>query len=131
VEEFLNLVPGATELISWFGYWPSFHDAEIVSLTLNRSGVSTLQVYTWQMTKEIDDRGFYVLEKHVLVNFRMEEILSLSLSDFSQQNVIFGLCLSRIGEGFEIKLDPCYGMSGTIAAKKLSVDFEHLPTGLS
>jgi hypothetical protein len=130
LEEFLTLVPGANDLLSWFGYWPDFHDAEIISLALNRSGISTLQIYTWHMTKEIDDRGFYVLEKHLLVNFRMEQILSLSLSDFGNQNVISGLCLSRIEGGFEIRLDPCYGMSGTIAAKRLSIDIEPVPTGV-
>jgi hypothetical protein len=27
-------VPGGLELLAWFGHVPSFHDAEIVSLTL-------------------------------------------------------------------------------------------------
>ena len=127
MEEFLTLVPGAAELFSWFGYWPSFHDAEIVSLILNRNDYSTLQLYAYHMTDAIDDRGFFVLEKHVLVNFRMEEISSLSLLDFNSQNVIFGLGLSRVEAGFQIDIDPCYGMSGTIAAKRLSIEIEPLP----
>jgi len=130
MEEILDDIPGATELFSWFGYWPSFHDAEIVSLTLNRIGVSTLQVYAYHMTNELDDRGYYVLEKHVHVNFRMEEIFSLELFDFNLQNVIFGLILSRVEEGFEIKLDPCSGMSGTVASKRLSIDFHPVPEPL-
>jgi hypothetical protein len=130
VEELLNLIQGAAELCAWFGYWPDFHDADIITLALNRKGVSTVQIYTWHMAGKIDDRGYLIQEKQVLVNFRMEEILSLSLSDFSDQNVIFGLSLSRIDEEFEIRLDPCYGISGTIAARKLSVDFEPVPTGL-
>ena len=100
MEEIITLIPGAAELYSWFGYWPSFHDAEIVSLTLNRSGVSKLQLYTYHMSAKTDAEGFFVLEKHVLVNFRMEEIVSLSLCDFSSQNVIFGLGLSRVEGGF-------------------------------
>jgi len=54
----------------------------------------------------------------------MEEILALNLLDFNHQNVIFGVSFSRIEDGFEIALDPCYGLSGTISARKLSVDFE-------
>ena len=30
-------VPGAAELHDWFGFWPNFHDAEIISLYLNRA----------------------------------------------------------------------------------------------
>lgn len=124
MEEALDAIEGATELSAWFGGWPSFHDAEIVSLTLNRTGVSTLQVHTWRLRGEVDERGFYVQEKHVLVTFRIEEILALTLSDFNRQNVIFGLDLGKTEYGFEITLDPCYGLSGTIGARRLSVSFE-------
>lgn len=124
MEEVLGLIGGAAELSAWFGCWPSFHDAEIVSLSLNREGVSTLQLRTWRLTEKVVDRGFYVQEKQVIVNLRMEGILGLSLVDFNHQNVIFGLSLSRIEGGFEIVLDPCYGVSGTITARKLSLDFE-------
>ena len=123
MEEVLGLIAGAAELSAWFGCWPSFHDAEIVSLSLNREGVSTLQLHTWRLTEKVDERGYYVQEKQVLVSLRMEGILGLSLLDFNHQNVIFGLSLSRIEDGVEIVLDPCYGLSGTITARKLSVDF--------
>ena len=32
----LQEISGAAELRDWFGYWPMFHDAEIISLHLNR-----------------------------------------------------------------------------------------------
>jgi Immunity protein 50 len=127
VEDALKSIPGAAELVSWFGRWPSFHDAEVINLTLNRSGVSTLKVHTWEMTSEIDGSGYFILRKHVLVTFLIEEILSLDLTDFNQQNVIFGLDLSRIDDGFQLRLDPCYGVSGTIAARKISVEYEPMP----
>jgi len=28
----LEAVEGATNLRDWFGYWPSFHDAEVIEL---------------------------------------------------------------------------------------------------
>jgi hypothetical protein len=130
MDEFLKSIPGAVELLAWFGHWPSFHDAEIVSLTLNRSGVSILRVHTWQMTSQIDERGYYVLDKHIVVNFQMEEIQGLQLVDFSPQNLIFGLTLREIEGGFQIEMDPCYGLAGTISARKLSLEFEPVPGGL-
>jgi hypothetical protein len=124
VEEFLNAVPGAAELFTWFGYWPSFHDAEIISLALNRSGTSTLRIHTWQMTSQTDERGYYILDKHVLINFQMEEILGLELGDFNLQNVISGLNIRKTDDGYQIEMGPCYGLAGSITARKLSIEIE-------
>jgi hypothetical protein len=37
LEPDLTRIDGAQRLYDWFGYWPSFHDAEILSLQLNLS----------------------------------------------------------------------------------------------
>jgi len=129
VADALKSIPGAAELTSWFGHWPSFHDAEIINLTLNRTGISILKIHTWEMTNETDGSGHFVLGKHVLVTFQFEEIISLDLADFNQQNVLFGLDLSRTDDGFRMVLDPCYGVSGTIAARSFSVKYEAIPSG--
>lgn len=113
-------IEGAAELEEWFGYWPSFHDAEIVSLHLNRTGSSSLRVHTREMTKEIDDKGYYVLAKHVVVEFVFEAVCGLSLSGFNQQNVIFGLAIEKTDSGFQVTLDDCYGLAGSIVSEKLS-----------
>lgn len=34
--EWLGEIDGVGALFDWFGYWPDFHDAEIISLELNR-----------------------------------------------------------------------------------------------
>jgi hypothetical protein len=34
--EIIDEVPGTAEFIKWFGYWPSFHDAEVLDLKLCR-----------------------------------------------------------------------------------------------
>jgi hypothetical protein len=65
-------VPGASDLMSWFGYWPSFHDAEVFSIHLNRSGESTVAIQTWHRTDEVDERGRFMATKHVLVTFVLE-----------------------------------------------------------
>jgi hypothetical protein len=51
----LEAVEGAKSLCDWFGYWPSFHDAEVISLHLNRRGLSSLALHTWEMTKDLTD----------------------------------------------------------------------------
>jgi hypothetical protein len=117
----LQVIDGAQELFNWFGYWPSFHDAEIVRFHLNRKGSSSLVIHTWEMTKELDEKGYYVQTKHVTVEFTLGGISELDLKGFSQQNVIFGLDIEKTDTGFRIILDPSYGLAGTIGAARIAV----------
>ena len=117
----LKVIAGAQELFDWFGYWPTFHDAEIVSLHLNRRSPSSLLVHRGEPTGKVDERGFYVLGKHVVVEFVFEDIIDLNLGDFSHQNVISSLHIEKKDEGFIFTLAQCYGLAGTIDAKKVSI----------
>ncbi len=78
------------------------------------------------MTKEVDEKGYYVLAKHVVVEFVFETVTGLNLSGFNHQNVIFGLGIEKTDSGFRITLDDCYGMAGNIEAEKISL---HLTPG--
>jgi hypothetical protein len=114
-------IPGAKELHEWFGYWPDFHDAEIVSLHLNRKGISSLRVHTWETTKQVDEKGYYMCARHIVVEFLFENIFALALAGFSQQNVISGLDMEKTGSGFRLTLGECYGLAGSIEAERLSI----------
>jgi hypothetical protein len=117
----IETIPGAKDLYAWFGHWPSFHDAEIVSLHLNRSGSSSLRVHTWETTKDVDEKGYFVLAKHVVVEFLMETVSDLNLAGFNHQNVIFGLGIEKADSRFRLSLDDCYGLAGYIDAEQLSL----------
>ena len=121
VPEGLKGVPGAQDLLDWFGDWPGFHDAEVISLHLNRRAASTLVVHTWRMTNEVDAKGYYVQDKHVVVEFSVSDVTDAELSGFSHQNVVFGLTISKGESGFTIDLDPSYGIGGTIVARHISI----------
>jgi hypothetical protein len=114
--------PGADKVIQWFGQWPSFHDAEILELHLARAGRSWLKIHTWNMTDQVDESGHYRLEKHAVVTFTLEEVTGLQVDGFSSQNVIAGLEVERLAEGFRITLAPCYGLAGTLEAARVIVD---------
>jgi hypothetical protein len=57
-----------------FGRWPSFHDAEIISIYLDRSGQDgpslEAKIHLFEMTNRVDAKGYYVLKNHILVTFR-------------------------------------------------------------
>ena len=86
-------IPGAVDVVAWFGYWPSFHDAEVVSITLDRLNASRVVIHTFTATREIDARGYYVLRNHTLTTIRFHDVLNLEIKGFSNQNVIFGLSI--------------------------------------
>jgi hypothetical protein len=117
-------LPGAQALIEWFGRRPSFHGAEILSLSLDRTGASCIRLHTWDLTSEVDAKGYYVLRNHVVVSFLLDDISDLELAGFSHQNVIFSRSVARLKYGFQLCLDLCYGLAGTLNARTIRVEFE-------
>jgi len=121
--EVTDEAPGTAEFIEWFGYWPSFHDAEVPDLKLCRSGPSTIRVHTFEMTDLVNGQGFLICIKHVVVSFAFGSVTSLDLNDFNGQNVIGQLHLRQNSEGYQLTLEPCHGLDGTITGDTLRVTF--------
>lgn len=97
-------VVNADSLIRVFGAWPSFHDAEIVWIRLDRgAGRPSLEAafHLFRMTSELDERGYYVLRDHTLAKLRFDNIVLQELKWFNHQNSIDGL---EIGPGNERRL---------------------------
>jgi hypothetical protein len=86
-------VSGGPELLTWFGEEPTFHDAEVISLSLSRTGPSELKIHGWIATDDVDPNGYIVLDKHAIVTFSLEGVMDLQLDGFSGQNVVGGLVL--------------------------------------
>jgi hypothetical protein len=86
----MSQVNGAEKLREWFGYWPDFHDAEILRVELDRKTGGRIVVHTWDTTREVDNQGVYVTRKHLLVEFALDGIFDLELIQFSAQNVVGG-----------------------------------------
>jgi hypothetical protein len=90
---------GSALVTNWFGYWPSLHDAEVLSVALQRSvdragpGVY-VRVHAFEMTSEITPKGYFKLVKHCIIELRFEQIGDLDLRHFGYQNVIDGISLS-------------------------------------
>ena len=122
--EVTDEVPGASELTRWFGYWPSFHDAELLDVELHRTGHSTVRIHTFEMSSEVNSRGSFIYTKHVIVGFILEGLRNLRLNDFNGQNVISGLDLKQTADGYELTLEGCHGVEGTLTADRIHIDIE-------
>jgi len=77
------------------------------------------------MLSEVDQRGYYVLDKHTLIEFRAAGLLECNLVDFNHQNVILELDviteLVRDQPVFRLIISTSYGLSADILAASLEV----------
>ena len=116
---------GVEQVTDIFGYWPSFHDAEIKWLRLDRrdpdggvGAVLEFAIHCFEMTEEVAPSGHYVLRKHTLIHFRFREVTDLRLEEFNHQNVIFGLDITDEADEswersyFRVSIDPSFGVGG-------------------
>ncbi|WP_324674635.1 Imm50 family immunity protein [Hymenobacter sp. GOD-10R] len=108
-----------------FGYWPDFHDAEIVKVIFEahpgyRASVMFV-IAAFEITKGIDERGYYKLAKHCDIKLQFTGIQEIEFNDFGHQNVIFGLTLEESGSNIKCTFDSSVGMDAVIVAEEALV----------
>jgi hypothetical protein len=118
-------------LIDIFGRWPSFHDAEIIRMVLEREGDGgpylEAQIHVFEMTTEIDAKGYYVLKNPTLVTFRFTHIVLEYLKWFNQQNVLWDLEIINInpeendGCNFKVVMPSSYGCEASFDCKDIVI----------
>lgn len=114
-----------------YGYWPSFHDAEIKNVALNsyykeEAGYACpyieFTVHCFEMTSNVKSNGYYELIKHNLITFRFEDIHDSELIGYDHQNAILSLefeILPTNERGFTpilVEIDPANGLGGEFKA---------------
>jgi hypothetical protein len=124
MENAIQDVPGADVLFQWFGYWPDFHDAEVLEIDLNRSGSSRVRIHTFEMSDQVGNDGCYVCAKHVVVSFVLQGLKTIELQGFNHQNVVSEVVLTRTEDGLQLCLEPCYGAAGSLTAERISIEIE-------
>jgi hypothetical protein len=122
-------IPGAPELINWFGHFPSCHDANVVKFAIHGDGSGLMEVDAHQMTDKVDAKGYFVLDKHCRITFRFDGIQSVQLADFRPgQAILYDLKISRSEGEFLFGINTSYGFAGHIRMKSLRVEFSPRPT---
>lgn len=112
-------------IIRHFGYWPSFHDSEIVSLHFERGSpgwwpVISLKLYAFEMTSELVGK-YYKLVKHCLIDFEFHEVVDNEIDSFNHQNVLMSLSFAQDGKLIVCTIDPAHGVGGSITAQVVVV----------
>ena len=121
---FLNTIDGALKVVDRFGYWPSFHDAEILRIELTRNGLSTVEVYCYEGSRQKGQGSEFVITKDAIILFLIEGISDLKLEGFSHQNVIFDFVITVVPDGFRLELEDTFGIGGYLECANLKVDLK-------
>ena len=133
-----SLISGSQKLTSIFGYWPSFHDAEIIDFHFWRGDfdpkqeryvfpVLTVKLHVWELTKEVDQRGFLVLRHHTLSTLRFHNVEEFRMQGFNHQNAIFELFIEQQERTdgpspfFSVEFRPSFGMGAAFRCYQIEV----------
>jgi hypothetical protein len=117
-------VPGFDAVVRHFGRWPGFHDAVVEQLSLNLPGETLLAVRSWNMTSEVDDRGYFRHTHLALVKIFLTGVLQIEIggTDIEAGCILFGLSLTKEGEAYQLVLDPTLGMGGAIRCRGVRLE---------
>jgi len=124
-------IEDADRLLRIFGEWPSFHDAEVVGLSLERDGANgpslDLRIHVFETTPELDPAGCCVQKNHTLVTLRFLGLELEHLVDFNEQNVLFDLHVTPLDPGehegrrIGVRLASSYGLGGEFQCSRCVV----------
>ena len=139
MEAIESAIVGSENLTRIFGYWPSFHDAEIIDLHLWRGEVDpgrgvfvfptlTLTMHVWELTREVDADGYLILRHHTLTKLKFHTVFEdIRIEGFNQQNAIFGLSVTRLERTcgpspyFSVVMEQACGMGASFTCMGVEV----------
>jgi hypothetical protein len=138
MSDIASLIVGSEKLSSIFGRWPSFHDAEVLELHIQRGRIDTdakvyefplltVKIHLWLMTNDVDQKGYFVSTKHTLVTMRFYDVHNFKMEGFNHQNAIFGLGIEQKtrDEGptpfFAVDFEPSFGIDATFTCLRIAI----------
>ena len=136
--EIESLIQGSEKLTGIFGYWPSFHDAEVIDFHFWRGEVEpdeqryvfpvlTVKLHVWKLTDQTDERGYLVLRHHRLTTLRLHDVDEFSMEGFNNQNAIFELFIEQRERSdgpspfFFVEFKPAFGMRASFRCFRVEV----------
>lgn len=120
-----NEIGNANLILNHFGYWPDFHDSEIISLKFERNfeeGRPTVEmkVYAFEMTDKVVN-GYFELVKHCIIDFEFVDLQQSEMDGFNHQNAVDGLNFGKEGDDLFCEINAAYGVDGFLSSKKIRV----------
>ena len=138
MSEAQSLIVGREKITNIFGYWPSFHDAEVLEFHLWRGNVDpdvkayifpvlTVKIHLWELTNNVDSRGYCILRLHTLATLRFHDVDQISMDGFNHQNAILGLLIDvhereqGVSPFFKVVFQSAFGMAASFECNRVEV----------
>ncbi|MFK0038152.1 Imm50 family immunity protein [Pseudomonas monteilii] len=113
------------------GYWPCFHDAEVISFSAARAAPGHAGKTSARLCVNVcqyKEVGVGTVDydmvccKSVLIEYLFTDLQFLSLEDFNHQNVINSIKFSRLEDlSIEVEFESIYGVGGIIRCMNVEV----------
>jgi len=127
-------VANAEKVTAIYGTWPTFHDAEVLSLHLDRGVIPTIEpfmlvrVWTFKVHRDqIDSHGYYRRADYSIVTFRFDRPDELSIDGFNHQNVLSCIDLKLVDGIVHVVIDGIFGIHAAFRCSRVSVDAVEVP----
>jgi hypothetical protein len=105
-----HFIAGANALTHIYGEWPTFHDAELLRIEMQRSPLRLiLDVLTQQRPPAL------------VVQLVFDDIEEVELGGFNNQNVLFALHVDQAERDVAVTLYSSYGLGGTFRCRGVTV----------
>jgi Immunity protein 50 len=131
-----SLIQGSDRLTDVFGYWPSFHDAEVLELHFCRGNVDldqgrydfpvlTAKLHLWELTCGVNQA--LILRHHTLATLRFFDVDGFRMEGFNHQNATLGLSISQEERDespspyFKVHFDPAFGMGASFTCLRIEL----------
>jgi hypothetical protein len=131
-------IEGSEKLTGIFGYWPSFHDAEVIELNFWRGDVNpeagnykfpvlTVKLHLWEITDDVNEQGYFGTVKHTLATMRFHDVDEFRMEGFNHQNAILGLDISQEERSqgatpvFNVTFRPAFGIDAAFKCLRVGV----------
>ncbi|GAB2180685.1 hypothetical protein DLREEDagrD3_09080 [Denitratisoma sp. agr-D3] len=132
---------GSTKVLEALGYWPSFHDAEVIAFSAERAlpfrhgktlARLTVHVRHCVPDDEMDAVAVPDIPPAAVIRFLFNGICDLDLTQFNHLNVIDCIAVFASEAGAEAELqvaiDPIWGFGGTLCCASVEIEgIEVLP----
>ncbi|MFD1122144.1 Imm50 family immunity protein [Methylophilus flavus] len=128
-------ITGSDQLIAALGEWPTFHDAEIVKFSMERSlpvevghnrAKLTIHVSQYASINEGTANYQMIVTKGMLANFVFASISDLELFDFNHQNVINSFTVSPVQTNDKatllVEIESIWGLSGSFKCSAVELE---------
>jgi len=96
--EIYKNIKGYNKITDIFGYWPSFHDAEVLSVQIERDKDNgptvSAKIHVFEMKAKGILKSKFDFIKHSIVSILFGEVRQIDLNCFDNQNPIFDLDIS-------------------------------------